>query len=308
MQVASRILSWALCGTLLALAPSAPLSANPGKVQFNLLWSIKGEENRVYLLGSLDLLPHGVRALPNVVNAAYLTSDLIVFESDLFLIGSVAFEADELAQARYPAGKTIHDEMPAELMAQVSKKVEQLGLPMPILERYRPWFFAQTLATAQFARDGFPLDNGVGVRMYQSAVRDMKLTGGLTPPQDHLATFAEMSREQNEHFLRTALADLNDTRAKIARTLDIYQNADLELLTTLAAEMREQTEPLYRRLVSDRNLEWMERIAQYRKLKTNVLVVVGALHLVGDDGLIELFRRAGWAPSVPTYRGFRPPE
>ena len=280
----------------------------PGKKTFDLLWSIKGEKNHIYLLGSVHLLPHGARSLPDVVHAAYMTSDLIVFESDLFLIGSVAFEADELAQARYAAGHSIHDEMPADLMLQVENKVEDLGLPMAILQRYRPWFFAQTLATAQFARDGFPIDNGVDVRLYREAVNDMKLTAGLTPPRQHLATFAEMTREQNEAFLRSALDDLEDTRAQISRILDIYRNADLDLLNTLAEEMREQTPSVYKRLVIDRNEAWMAKFEEYRKEPNNILVVVGAMQLVGDQGLIARFERAGWKPSVPKYRGFRPPE
>jgi uncharacterized protein YbaP (TraB family) len=287
-----------------------PAQANPGanQDQFPLLWSLKGDQNHVYILGSVQLLPYGTRGLPPVVNAAYLTSDLVVFESDLFLIGSVAFETDELTQARYPPGLTIQDEMPADLMAAVSVKVEELGLPMAILERYRPWFFAQTLATAQFAKDGFPLDNGVDISLYRKAVADLKLTTGLTPPLAHLATFAEMDREQNEHFLRITLKDLYDTRAQIARILDIYRNANLELVEQLALEMQADSASLYQRLVGDRNEEWMEKIEEYRKRDTNVLIVVGALHLVGEQGLIERFKRKGWNPNVPKYRGFRPPE
>ncbi len=280
----------------------------PRREQFELLWSIEGESNRVYLLGSVHLLPHGARALPDVVTAAYRTSDLVVFESDLFLIGSVEYEADELAQARYPAGQTIHDEISPELMALAREKVDALGLPMGILQRYRPWFFAQTLATAQFAHDGFPLDNGVDVRLYKEAVKDVKLTDGLTPPDEHLRFFAGLSPEQNENFLRSALTDLQDSRAEISRILDIYNNANLGLLETLAREMKQQTPSLYQRLVADRNQEWIPAIAEYRKQKGNVLVVVGALHLVGNEGLLELFRQQGWQPKVPKYRGFRPPE
>ncbi len=136
----------------------------PGKKTFDLLWSIKGEKNHIYLLGSVHLLPHGARSLPDVVHAAYMTSDLIVFESDLFLIGSVAFEADELAQARYAAGHSIHDEMPADLMPQVENKVEDLGLPVAIFRRHRPWVFAQTPAPAPVARAGSPRDPGLGGR------------------------------------------------------------------------------------------------------------------------------------------------
>ncbi|MGJ8670650.1 MAG: TraB/GumN family protein [Oceanococcus sp.] len=303
----SRILTLAVL-LLLVFKPAWAEEEGPGRTSFDLLWSIKGESNRVYVLGSVHLLPHGARSLPEVVNSAYLTSDLVVFESDLFLIGSVDFEADELAQARYPAGKTINDEMPADLMLQVENRAETLGLPISILERYRPWFFAQTLATAQFSRDGFPLDNGVDVRLYRRAVQDIKLTDGLTSPQMHLSAFADMDTAQNEAFLRSALVDLDDTRAQISRTLDIYRNADLSLLGTLATEMQETSPALYKRLVADRNEQWMEKFEDFRKRPYNILVVVGALHLVGDQGLIQRFRLRDWNPSVPKYRGFRPPE
>ena len=299
----------ALTGLLFFICSSAGAQPdNPGRTSFDLLWSIKGERNRVYVLGSVHLLPHGARRLPKVVNAAYLTSDLVVFESDLFLIGSVDFEADELMQARYPAGKTIRDEMPADLMEQVEKRARNLGLPISILQRYRPWFFAQVLATAQFSRDGFPLDNGVDVRLYRRAVEDINLTDGLTPPQQHLAAFADMDNAQSEAFLRSALADLDDTRAQISRILDIYRNADLRLLNTLADEMKDASPSLFKRLVTDRNEQWMSKFEDFRKRPYNILVVVGAMHLVGEQGLIERFRQRNWQPSVPKHQGFRPPE
>lgn len=312
MRMSSPILSRALLliGALLSSTPWAQSSPeqDPGQPSFDLLWSIKGEKNRVYLLGSVHLLPHGARALPDVVNAAYRTSDLLVFESDLFLIGSVDFEQDELAQARYPAGKTIADEISAGLMNQAQNKAEDLGLPLRILERYRPWFFAQALATAQFSRDGFPLDNGVDVRLYRQAVTDMKLTTGLTPPEEHLATFADLDVEQSEHFLASTLKDLNDTGKHVAKILKIYQDADLALLGQLVEEMKRDDGPLYERFIAARNRNWLAQFEDLRQRDSNVLVIVDAMHLVGDQGLVELFRQRGWEPSVPKYRGFRPPE
>jgi uncharacterized protein YbaP (TraB family) len=55
---------------------------------------------------------------------------------------------------------------------------------------------------------------------------------------------------------------------------------------------------LYRLLVSDRNKRWVPQIEKLLHGNQDYFVVVGALHLVGDGGLLELIRHDGYQPTA----------
>jgi uncharacterized protein YbaP (TraB family) len=53
---------------------------------------------------------------------------------------------------------------------------------------------------------------------------------------------------------------------------------------------------LYRKLTIERNEKWLPRITHMLAEDDNYLVVVGALHLIGHDGVIDLLQRGGYSP------------
>lgn len=51
---------------------------------------------------------------------------------------------------------------------------------------------------------------------------------------------------------------------------------------------------LYQTLIVDRNDKWVRNIEGYLNGSGNTMVVVGAAHLVGADGLVNLLRKRGY--------------
>ena len=75
-----------------------------------------------------------------------------------------------------------------------------------------------------------------------------------------------------------------------------WRNGDAARLGALLSEEYKSFPALYRMLVSDRNRRWMPQIEKLLQEQQDYFVVVGALHLVGDGGLLELMRRDGYKP------------
>ena len=81
-----------------------------------------------------------------------------------------------------------------------------------------------------------------------------------------------------------------DTQAVVAA----WRAGDAAKLASLLGDEYKSFPALYRTLVGDRNKRWVPQIEKLLKDKDNYFVVVGALHLVGDGGLLELMRRDGF--------------
>ena len=77
-----------------------------------------------------------------------------------------------------------------------------------------------------------------------------------------------------------------------------WRRGDIEQLEALtAADMRENTPETYRKVVVDRNDAWTPKLRAMLDGAdtTDTLVVVGALHLLGDDGVLEKLRAQGYS-------------
>ncbi len=88
-------------------------------------------------------------------------------------------------------------------------------------------------------------------------------------------TLRDVYREQNIHKLKDEKQKLMDGIVK----MDSWAKNKMDEMT--------------QSLVSDRNRDWMKHIPTYIKSKST-FIAVGALHLPGEDGLIQLLRDAGY--------------
>ena len=75
-----------------------------------------------------------------------------------------------------------------------------------------------------------------------------------------------------------------------------WQHGDTVKLEQLLREGSKESPDLYRLLTTERNRRWLPKITQLLNGDDNYLVVVGALHLIGHDGVIELLQRQGFSP------------
>ena len=81
------------------------------------------------------------------------------------------------------------------------------------------------------------------------------------------------------------------------KALDFWLEGDPDgLLSTIRASM---TDAQYRDLIVDRNRRWLKQIDVWLNGGDNVLVVVGAAHLAGPDGLPRMLRKRGFEVEGP---------
>ena len=260
------------------------------------VWAIRGAHNTVYLAGSVHLLPAQDAALPPAFDRAYADSDKLVMELDLGQLDPLQAAGWMMEHGALPAGSTLRGVLGEPRYTRVSAAAADLGLSMEILDGQSPWVVGIELADLEYLHLGFDPQQGVEEQLVHRAQSDGKPTAGLETLPEELASLEALSREDQLRLLDQTLSELKEAPGEMQEVLGAWRRGDAARLASLLAREYRAFPALYRPLVTARNQRWLPQIEQLLHGERNCLVVVGALHLVGEGGLLELLRRDGFAP------------
>lgn len=260
------------------------------------LWEVKGNTNKVFLLGSMHLLPASAYPLPDAMESAYRQSEIIVFETDMAAVADEETQMALLNAGMYPEGQTLMNALHTRVLGPYAEAVEKLGLPVTMLNRYRPWLAALTIEMSVYAKKNFRAELGVDRHFYDKAVIAKKEIRTLETIEQQSEFFTGMDEKMAQDYLAATLVNLDEVDNDPLEIYEIWRDGDDGDMEDLLEPLMDDYPQLYRRFIRDRNEKWLPVILELLKGNRNALVVVGALHLPGDHGLLELVERAGYDP------------
>ena len=265
------------------------------RTKSNFLWSAKKGENTIYFLGSIHLLPRELEALDKAIEAGYSDSKIIVFETNIDSLSSPAFEAKVTNLGLLPPGQTLEQQVSKQTYGLLQQKVNELGLQVEIFNQFRPWLCALTLTSMELQKLGFNPNYGIDKHFFDRAKQDGKEMRFLETTDEQLDLFTEMSKEEEDSFLAKVLEELDTTRVKVIEMTNAWKSGDSEKLKSMVNVEFEGYPEIYARMLVERNQKWLKHIEDLSGQDGNSLVVVGAAHLVGDDSILELLKKKGFA-------------
>jgi uncharacterized protein YbaP (TraB family) len=260
----------------------------------HILWEVKGKHNTVYLLGSVHMLKAADSALPPAAMHAYAVSKILVMELDLNGAGTDSLLDSSGELETLPEGQTLAGVAGPQLYAKLMARAQPLGLGPEVMDHFQPWFAALMLQQLELAQSGFDAAAGVDEQFALLAQEDQKPIIGLETIDEQLGFFAHLSLEQQREFLRSTLEDSASVQSETDAVVRAWQHGDTAKLEQLLREGTNESPELYRLLTVERNRRWLPKITQLLSADDNYLVIVGALHLIGHDGVIDLLQRQGY--------------
>lgn len=288
---ARRLLWAALCATLVASGAAARPADR------HALWEIRGAKNSVYLLGSIHLLRPQDSELPAEIMAAYGRAHAVMMELDPRKIAAELTQPHVAQLMLLPAGQTLDSVVGPRLYAQAQQHATALGLGKDSLKHFQPWYAATAIDVSYLIRLGFDPESGVDRQVARLAGRDSKPILPLETAGEQLGFFAAMSLDKQRAYLRDALRDLGSTPQEARNTVRAWQRGDVAAMERQLRRSSRRSPDLHPVLVSDRNRRWLPQILDLLDDEHDYLVVVGAMHMVGREGLIELLKQHGYSAS-----------
>jgi len=280
-----------LCGVLLVLyswSAGAETEGHPVT-----LWRAQGISNSVYLLGSIHLLRAEDHPLPAVIDAAYDDAEILIMELDMDDVDSAATQSLFNQSGVLRDGTTLRDLMGEDLYEQAERAAAANDIPIDLLASSEPWLAAITVEMMTLYRIGFNPMLGVEMYMTSRAVNDGKPIHGLESIEEQLALLDGLSIDAQREMLIRTLEESAGMSESIDEMIHAWRYGDIAALESGLLDSIAENGELNDALVTSRNLRWVSQIEELLDNRDDYLIIVGALHLVGEEGVPNLLARKG---------------
>jgi uncharacterized protein YbaP (TraB family) len=284
------------------VAAAASAAASP---PVPLLWKVSDEDNSLYLLGSFHLLLPGDYPLSRDVDMALADAEKLLFEIAPEELASPQLAMQMGQAALRTDGSTLDEELGPALAGKLAgwgeanaAQLAATGMTVDLLQRFEPWFVGMMVTITQMTGAGFDPAIGLDAHMGMLAEQARKPTAGLETGAQQIAFLDGMDPAEQLQMLEQALDQASGGAREMLDLHAAWRAGDVEaILDGTVAEMRREFPALYRAINVERNDAWLPQLeARLRDDgDDDTLVVVGALHLLGEDGVVEKLRAKGYA-------------
>ena len=256
-----------------------------------LLWKISGRHlsSPSYLFGTMHILCSEDAKLSDSLKMAIQQCDEVYFEINLDDMNGML---NSMKYMRMKDNKTLADLLrPAEYQ-KVKSYFNNQGtiLPFSMLERFKP-----LLISSLIEENGLDckLTNGMELVILTEAHSRSKKINGLETAAFQAGLFDSIPYEQQARDLVNYIDSLDFYKKMTSELVATYKNQDLDKIDSLTRTGDASIGNNLNLLLYDRNRKWADSL-EHILPGHSVLLAVGAAHLPGENGLINLLRKKGF--------------
>jgi hypothetical protein len=158
----------------------------------------------------------------------------------------------------------------------------------------KPWMVMLMITAFEAQKAGLDAALGLDKYFFDKARAAGKPVLALETAESQIDRFDKMPESLQEQMLRSTLTELEVQRNSIAAMIGAWQRGDAATLEKMALSSFDGYRGAYTSLIVERNNNWVPQIEACMARPTPCLVVVGAAHLVGPDGLLALLTKKGY--------------
>lgn len=277
-----------------------PFQAAAGEQR--LFWQAESDKGTVYLFGSLHFGDPSMYPLPPAIGAALASADALVVEIDITAHAPAAIAEAISRRGLYHDHRRLAQLVDEATWNSLVEAANAVGLPVLLLERQKPWFASMTLTTLALAQRGFRSDLGIDLHVMALAADSGVPIVELESLEGQLDLLEGLSERGQILLLEQALEQLTDTDRYFRMLLDAWLAGDADALAAiLVDEMHgpDGDDEIYQTLLVERNRSMQRDIVRLLDQHDVIFVVVGAGHMVGEDGIVEGMKADGFRINQP---------
>ena len=258
------------------------------------VWKVSKGESTLYLGGTVHVLAKSDYPLPEPFNQAYQASTKVIFETDMQQVKTLEFQQAMMTGMMYQDGRTLKTVLSKATYAQLQQFMAERSMPIELFQSFKPSMVMLTLTMAELQRLGLG-EAGVDAYFFTKAISDGKQLGELETPGQQLQYLSAMGEGKEDEFISYSLDEMKHLPAMMSEMKAAWVSGDLEQLHEIGIEsMRRDFPNMYKHLLVERNNNWMPQLISMLANHEVELVLVGALHLVGEHGLLEQLGQKGY--------------
>ncbi|MEW6417714.1 MAG: TraB/GumN family protein [Nitrospirota bacterium] len=262
--------------------------------QKNFLWKVQSKTCTVYVLGSIHFFKKDMYPLNKKIEDAFKKSNILVVEANINDVSQIDVQK-LIESAFYPENEGLEKHVSRETYEIIKKGFGELGLPLEFINKQKPWFLALTLTSMELVKLGFDPNYGIEVHFLSKASEKKILE--LESLDYQINIFSRFSDKDQELFLLYTLKDLNTLSLELDKLIQAWTSGDTKTMESIISKSITEDKRMssfYEKLIYERNRNMVSRIEEFLKTKETYFIIVGAGHLVGNKGIIEILKRKGY--------------
>lgn len=277
------------------LAATVSLAAVPAGTP-HYLWEVTSLTNKVYLYGTVHAGMPSWYPLPAEVEDAFEGSPVLAVEADI---------TDEKAMARsqvatiYTPPANLMTHVPAADYARFRKLLPRYKIPEDAIVRVKPFMAATMLVFSEWARLGYLPNYGVDLYLITRAKDENKKLVEIEGADVQIALMDSLTDRETLQLFRGTLDAIESglTDEQVTDLVKAWQAGDPDGVLNVARRYNDKIEgaaDFEERFIWSRHDAMVKKISGYLDGRDRTFVAVGALHLAGPRGLVELLRKRGY--------------
>jgi uncharacterized protein YbaP (TraB family) len=268
--------------------------AGASATNHHFLWKLEGKSNVVYLLGSIHLLKPENYPLAAPIETAFTNSGIAVFETSIDKMHDPETQARLGEKAHLRDGESLKEQLSPEVYAAFMKHVKETEMPPEAFDTFKPSIAAMFVEVVEFQKLGADPEYGVDQYFFRRTQKDGKQVVALETLDFQIGMVTDFSKEEGELLMKSTLKEIDRTRELYGEMVTDWQTGNGAALEKMINESMHDAPVIFKRLVTDRSKSWLPKIEELAHGEKNAIIIVGAGHLVGNEGLVELLKKKGW--------------
>lgn len=258
------------------------------------VWEVSKGEFKLYIGGTVHVLSKSDYPLPAEFENAYRDSDQLVFETNIKEAQSPEFQMYMMQRMSYPAGKSLGTELSQQAYSSLQAFCQARGIPLANFAQFKPQMISIALVGVELQRMGM-VSAGVDDYFYQKAHQDRKPVQYLESVKQQIDFLVGMGEGQENELVLNTIRDLDKIDSMMGDMKDAWRTGNEMKLEKVAVEpMQKEFPELYQDLLVNRNNDWLTYIERMLTTPDVEYVLVGVLHMVGSDGVLQQLRERGY--------------
>lgn len=260
------------------------------------VWRIDGGNGRLWLAGSVHILKSTLYPLAQAFESAFADADRIALEIDPLRM----VEADRrlaMQTAITASPDSVRHALGDRRLASLAPLMQRHGIQPASILSMKPAILATQISIAELAALGYMPDQGIDLHFAKRAREQGKPVLELETVEQQMQVLAGGPLDVQVMLLDETLKQTPRLQQMISALLRAWLAGDADSLYNLMTSDysgNKALETYGRRIIDDRNHAMFSTIKPWLGEDVTTLVIVGAGHLGGPEGLLRLFETAGY--------------
>lgn len=258
------------------------------------LWRISKGNHQLLIGGTMHLLSQSDYPLPDEYEQAFREIGTLVLEADLDALSKPKSQAKMVQGLIYTDGSTLRGKIKPKTYKALVHYCKTAGLSLKTMVAMKPPMVVLTLTMMELKRLGLA-GSGVDQFFLSKAKKTGKKIAGLESAQSQIETLENMGKGHEDELILSTIKEIRKTPEFVDEMKKAWRTGNLVDLEQVGIKtMRAEFPELNQSLLTTRNNAWLPKIKRLLDTPERELILVGALHLAGEEGILAQLKKQGY--------------